>query len=127
MPEFISRIFTRTANPSSGGTLPVNRFEGITSDGRVVVRDRRGTRRAEIPTADLKSYGGDDPLAIYKPTGAKSVDAAKAMGNFTGWTYAAVNAIAREASNIQWRLYSVNGDEHEEQDQHEVLDLLDSP
>jgi hypothetical protein len=56
---------------------------------------------------------GDDPLAIYKPTGAKSVDAAKAMGNFTGWTFAAVNAIASEVANIQLRLYKVTGDDHE--------------
>src|SRR5205807_8015157 len=67
----------------------------------------------------------DDPLAIYKPTGAKSVDAAKAMGNFTGWTFAAVNAIASEVANIQLRLYRVNGDDHEELDDHELLTLLE--
>ncbi|HEX3495583.1 MAG TPA: hypothetical protein VHT02_00150 [Methylocella sp.] len=68
---------------------------------------------------------GDDPLAIYKPTGAKHVDAAKAMGNFTGWAYAASNAIASEVANIQWRLYEVNGNDHEEQEDHPLLTLLE--
>jgi HK97 family phage portal protein len=127
MPEFISRIFTRAAPQSSSGTIPVNRFEGITSDGRVVMRDRRGTRKAEIPNTDLKSETlSNDPLAIYKPDGAKHIDAAKALGNFTGWTFAAVNAIAREAAGIQLRLYKVSGNDHRELDNHPLLDLLDT-
>ena len=73
--------------------LPVNRYEGFQSDAAVVLSDRRGTVKAEMPEAEGKGFGGSDPLAIWKPTGTKSVDAAKAMGNFTGWTYAAVNAI----------------------------------
>jgi phage portal protein BeeE len=68
---------------------------------------------------------GDDPLAIYKPTGAKHVDAAKAMGNFTGRSFAAVNAIASEVANIRWRLYHVKGDDHAEQDDHPLLTLLE--
>src|SRR5438105_1293537 len=109
-------------------TLPVNRYEGFKGDGAVVLRDRRGTAKAEIPNASEKSNGGtlsDDPLAIYKPTGAKSVDAAKAMGNFTGWTFAAVNAIASEVANIQLRLYQVNGNDHAEVDEHPLLTLLE--
>src|SRR6185312_246828 len=105
-------------------TLPVNRLEGITAEGAVVLRDRRGTLKAEIPQVSEKSVG-DNPLAIYKPTGAKHADAAKAMGNFTGWVYAAVNSIASEASNIQWRLYQVNGDDHTEQEDHDILTLLE--
>src|SRR5260221_12498913 len=105
MPEFFNRILVRSANPSSTTNLPLNRYEGFQSDGAVVLRDRRGTRKAEIPEVSLKSETlGDDPLAIYKPTGAKHVDAAKAMGNFTGWTFAAVNAIASEVANIELRL-----------------------
>lgn len=127
MPEFISRIFTRAANPSSAGTVPLNAYEGFKADGSVVLRDRRGARKTEIPDGDAKGFsGGDDPLAIYKPTGAKQIDAAKAMANFTGWTYAAVNAIASEVANIQLRLYQVNGEDHEEQDEHPLLELLDN-
>jgi HK97 family phage portal protein len=126
MPRFISNIFSRTTNPNTSETAPLNRYEGFNSNGAIILRDRRGTLKAEIPDVDIKSMGmGDDPLAIYKPTGAKHVDAAKAMGNFTGWTFAAVNAIASEVANIQLRLYQVNGDDHEEQEDHPLLTLLD--
>src|ERR1700678_2387472 len=105
MPEFLKQFL-----PNKKNTAPVNRYEGFTGDGRVVLRARRNTRKAEIPSADEKSMVlGGDPLAIYKPTGAKNVDAAKAMANFNGWTYAAVNAIASEVANIQLRLYRITG------------------
>jgi hypothetical protein len=49
------------------------------------LRDRRATLKAELPNVSEKSETlGSDPLAIYKPSGAKQVDAAKAKGNFTG-------------------------------------------
>ena len=70
-----------------------NELIGFRDNGAVVSRDRRGTLKVEIPNVSEKSETlGSDPLAIYKPSGAKQADAAKAMGNFTGWTYAAVNA-----------------------------------
>jgi len=86
MPPFISRLFLRD-NANSKDTHPLNRYDGFTREGAIVRRDRRGTLKAEIPDVDTKSHGmGDDRMAIYKPTGAKSVDAAKAMANFTGWS-----------------------------------------
>jgi HK97 family phage portal protein len=127
MPRFLQRILTRTENPHSTSTVPANRYEGFNTNGGIVLRDRRGTLKAEIPDVDTKSAGmGSDPLAIYKPSGAKAVDAAKAMSNFNGWTYAAVNAIASEVANIQLRLYQIKGDDHEELDDHALLTLLDS-
>jgi len=36
-------------------TAPLNHYEGFTDTGRVVLRDRRGTRKAEIPDVELKS------------------------------------------------------------------------
>src|ERR1700728_391423 len=122
MPSYPRRILDSLTTKD---TAPVNRFEGFTASGAVVLRDRRGTRKAEIPTADEKSFGGSDALAIYRPTGAKTVDAAKAMGNFNGWTFAAVNAIASEVANIQLRLYQINGDDQEEQEDHPLLTLLE--
>jgi len=123
MPRFLRTIADRIDRKD---TAPVNHYEGFQSNGAVVLRDRRGTVKAEIPDADLKSAGmGADPLAIYKPTGAKAVDAAKAMANFNGWTYAAVNAIASETSNIQLRLYQISGNDHKEIDEHDLLTLLD--
>jgi len=63
-------------------TVPVNTFEGFQANGTVVLRDRRGTIKAGIPNAEGKGFSGSsDPLAIYKPTGAKEVDAANAMAN----------------------------------------------
>jgi HK97 family phage portal protein len=47
------------------------------------------------------------------------------MGNFNGWTFAAVNAIASEVANIQIRLYKLAGDAHEEQEDHPLLTLLE--
>jgi len=47
------------------------------------------------------------------------------MASVNGWTFAAVNAIASEVSNIQLRLYQVKGDDHEEQEDHPLLTLLD--
>src|SRR5579883_1501501 len=122
------RFFDWLRNGSTKETIPVNRFEGITQEGAIVLRDRRGTLKAELPNITEKSETlGNDPLAIYKPTGAKNIDAAKAMGNFTGWTYAAVNAISSEVANIQIRLFQVVGNDHQEVDDHELLDLLESP
>lgn len=109
-------------------TIQPNRYEGFNERGAIILQDRRGTRKAEIPNVDLKAEAPDnDPLAIYRPTGAKHVDAAKAMGNFTGWTYAAVNAVASEVANIQLRLYKISGKDHHELDDHPLLDLLESP
>jgi len=94
--EFNHR-FSRKDNASA------NEFVGFQGNGAVVVRDRRGTLKAEIPNVDEKSQTlGGDSLAIYKPSGSKSVDAAKAMSSFTGWAFTAVNAIASEFANIKF-------------------------
>lgn len=123
MPRFLTRI---TESLSRKDAATVNHYEGFQANGAVVLRDRRGTVKAEIPDAEFKSAGmGDNPLAIYKPTGAKAVDAAKAMANFNGWTYAAVNAIASEVTGIQLRLYQIVGEDHKEIDDHDLLTLLD--
>jgi hypothetical protein len=42
-----------------------------------------------------------------------------------GYVYAAVNAKAREVQNIDFRLFEVNGKDHDEKEQHPLLDLLD--
>jgi hypothetical protein len=89
--SFMPRIFRANGDEfnqrfNRKNAAPGNEFVGFQSNGAVVVRDRRGTLESEIPDMSTKSETmGDDPLAIYKPTCAKSFDAAKAMGNFTGW------------------------------------------
>jgi hypothetical protein len=122
MPDFIARARDfLTGNQKD--TLPVNRLEGFQANGAVVLRDRRGPSKAECPDISEKGMHGmcDDPMAIYRPGSAKSVDASKAMANFTGWTFAAVNAIASEVANIQLRLYQIKGDDHEEARRPSIL------
>jgi hypothetical protein len=85
--EFNSRLGRKN-------TASVNRYEGFQANGSVILQDRRGTAKVEIPEADEKGYDGGNPLAIYKPTGAKQVSPAKAMASFNGWTFAAVNALS---------------------------------
>src|ERR1700712_3853658 len=122
MPRWISNALEKIApNPNLSGTAPVNRYSGFTDAG-IIITDRRGTKRVGAPDVDEKAFGmGSDPLAIYRPTGAKTVNAAKAMAAFTGWTFAAVNAIASEVANIDLRLYRVAGDKHEEVTDHPLL------
>src|ERR1700722_16407238 len=64
-------------------------------------------------------------FAIYRPS-AGHIDPARALANNRGYVYASVNAIAREVMNIDWRLFEVTGKDHEEQTEHDALDLLDS-
>jgi hypothetical protein len=51
---------------------------------------------------------GDDPLAMYKPTSVKSVDAARHRQLHGLDLNAAGNAIASECANIRFRLCKVN-------------------
>src|ERR1700735_1167789 len=101
MPEFLKSV-ARFVTADQKDTAPVNAYEGFQSNGAVVLRDRRGTLKSEIPEVNEKGYDGGNPLAIYKPTGAKAVSPAKAMASFNGWTFAAVNAIASEVANRGW-------------------------
>jgi hypothetical protein len=81
MPSIFNAINKFLDGSSQKDTLPVNQYEGFQANGAVVIRDRRGTRKAEIPDVSEKGMHGigDDPMAIYKPTGAKHVDAACAV------------------------------------------------
>lgn len=61
MPSFLCAVTDRFNRKD---TLLVNRFEAFTAEGAIVLRERRGTRQAEIPDVDTKSETlGDDPLA----------------------------------------------------------------
>jgi HK97 family phage portal protein len=71
--------------------------------------------------------GNSNPMAIDRPSGGNQIDASRAIFNNKGFVYASVNAKAREVMAIDWRLFEVNGDEHEEQKDHKLLDLLDAP
>ncbi len=84
---------------------------------RYGIRKAAGGKFAEIDNADS--------MAIYRPGAGQRVDAAKAMENNTGFAYAAVKAIAHEVMNIEFRLFQVNGKNHKELEDHELVELLD--
>ncbi len=87
--------------------------------------DRHGLRKSVGGKfADISSESNQ--FAMYNPSSSTTIDAARAMANHKGIVYAAVNAIAREVMNIDWRLFEDKGDSPEEQTTHKVLDLLDS-
>ena len=71
--------------------------------------------------------GSGNQFVMERPSGTNPIDAARAIENNKGFVYAAVNAKAREVMAIDWRLFEVNGDDHEEKKDHEILDLLDAP
>jgi phage portal protein BeeE len=87
--------------------------------------DRHGLRKSVGGKfADIGSESNQ--FAMYNPSNSTTIDSARAMANHKGIVYAAVNAIAREVMNIDWRLFEDKGDSPEEQTSHAVLDLLDS-
>jgi HK97 family phage portal protein len=71
--------------------------------------------------------GGSNSMAIERPSGSNPISAERAILNNKGFVYAAVNAKAREVMAIDWRLFEVKGDDHEEQKDNDILDLLDAP
>jgi HK97 family phage portal protein len=71
--------------------------------------------------------GGSNQFVIERPSGGTSISAERAILNNKGFVYAAVNAKAREVMAIDWRLFQVKGDDHEEQKDNDILDLLDGP
>jgi HK97 family phage portal protein len=70
--------------------------------------------------------GGGNQFVIERPAGGEHIDAATALSLNKGFVYAAVNAIAREVMNIEWRLFTTGDEGPEEIEEHDVLDLLDS-
>ena len=64
----------------------------------------------------------NDPFTIW--ASSKRISPAKAMAVYNGWVYACIRAIAEEIANMQWRLFSLKGEDATELFDHEVLDLL---
>lgn len=80
----------------------------------------------------IKGVGGKfgeidsgNQFVIERP-GAGHIDPEKAMANNKGYVYAAVNAIAREVQNTDFRLFEEDGKERKEHAEHAALALLDS-
>ena len=67
-----------------------------------------------------------DPFAMFR--GGSKVSTSKAMASFSGWTYAAVRAVAEDIMNANFKLMQINADDSsEELQEHELLNLLDAP
>jgi HK97 family phage portal protein len=94
------------------------------SQSQNITFDRYGMRKGV--GGKFADFGDANPMAIYRPGGDSSIDAAKALANNRGFVYASVNAIARDIMNIDLRLFQVKGKNHKEQTEHELLDLIDS-
>lgn len=69
--------------------------------------------------------GSNSQFVIERPGGGNHIDPERALANNRGYVYAAVNAKAREVQNIDFRLFQVNGEDHNEKEEHPLLDLLD--
>lgn len=94
------------------------------SQGQNITFNRYGI--AKTIGGKFGEFGNDsNPMALYRPGSSSGIDAGKAMANNRGFVYAAVNAIGREIMNIDWRLFQVDGKDHKEQTEHELLNLLD--
>lgn len=66
-------------------------------------------------------------MKIVRPGSSKKVSPDKAMAKVTGWTYAAIKAIADEISCIEFRLFQIKDDgNHEEKFESELLDILEA-
>ena len=100
---------------------------------RYVDTDTRMTRQGISPGKEIKSEGksysasSSNPMAIYRPNSGSTIDAGKAMSNYKDWAGAAIKAISDDLAHIEFRIFQIkpNGD-HEEQFEHELLDLLDA-
>jgi hypothetical protein len=114
------RLLRTIADRLEKNTQPLNRYEGFKGDGAVILRDRRGTAKAEIPNVSEKANGGtlsDDPLAIYTSTGTKQSLPRRRWANLR-LDPRRGERTASEVGNIQLRSASKLGS-------HQVLDGLD--
>ena len=74
----------------------------------------------------MGNVGGGDPIAIWRISPNKLVDAGKAMAANYGLVYACVSAVADEIAQMEFKLYQVQEDgTPEETNEHDLLDLLD--
>jgi len=124
---------SHSLNANNKPSWPIRAFRKLISriDPELYSQERQfGFSRFGLTKSVGGKFGdiGSDAnqFAIYRPSGGNHIDPAKALANNRGYVYAAVNAIAREVMNIDWRLFEVTGKDHEEQTEHAALDLLDS-
>src|SRR5581483_3213455 len=102
----------------------------VYSQSQGITMSAYGLIRPVTTKAGRRQFGeiGDNgnQFIIERPGAGVPIEPERALANNKGFVYAAVNAKAREVMTIDWRLFKATGDEHEEETEHELLDLLDS-
>lgn len=123
---------TPSLNAKNKPSWPVRTFRKLISridpeifhQERDFTFDQYGIRKAV--GGKFGEFGSESSqFVIDRPSAGSHIDAAKAMENNTGFVYAATKAIAREVMNIEFRLFQVKGKNHDELEEHELLELLD--
>lgn len=118
---------------SGKADIVLNDQSEITFDARGIVKTitlpdgRKVYAEFSKKGISMGNVGGGDPIAIWRISPTKLVDAGKAMAANYGIVYACVSAVADEISQMQFKLFQVGKDgSPEELNDHELLDLLDS-
>lgn len=145
--------FTRKAkeprNPQTSGALKNNDGVNFGSQGLLLYEPAKDANGNEIKNKDgstkmvvadmtkiartmnRKGFGSSlsasDSMVMWKPGASSRIPAANAMQNYTGLNFASISALADEVSGIVWELYKINGEEHDQIMDHDILDLLDAP
>ena len=114
--RFLKGVFSTRIEPET-----YEQEQGITMTKYGLVSPHR-TKSGKTQFGEFSS----NQFVIESPSAGKTIDSARALANNKGFVYASVNAKAREVMNIDWRLFEVDGEDHTERPEHEVLDLLDS-
>ncbi len=112
--------------------IKINDSTEITFDSRGIVKTLTLPDGRKVYTEFSKkgismgNIGGGDPIAIWRVSPTKLVDAGKAMAANYGIVYACVSAVADEISQMEFKLFQIKDDGPEESNDHEILDLLDA-
>lgn len=94
---------------------------------RITDKEVRNRNGEIIKIRGVEDAGRGNPMVISRPGGGTSIDSSRAMEANHGWPYAAIKAIADEIAGIEWVLCKVkNNGDHEEVQEHEVLDFLET-
>jgi HK97 family phage portal protein len=121
---FSNGVFGWNPIKRAGQKTPTRIEPEIFSQAQGFTFDRFGLTKGVGGKFSEISDGGQ--FNIDRPSGGATIDPARQMESFKGLVYAAVNAVAREVMTIDFRLFEVDGKNHNELPTHDILDLLDT-
>ena len=126
--RFSRAIGDEFSHSSTKKTPPLSiSFEGFQSNGAVVLRDRRGTAQSRNPRSNRERPRRSAAIRSRStsPPARRPSTPQRRWRTSTAGRSPPSTPSHREVANIQFRLYQVKGDDHEEQDDHPLLTLLD--